>query len=52
MMETEDTYWTPLKMDEPVVGDYMATGENCYVPTENDTLLGYLADEQILELFE
>ena len=24
MMETEDTYWTPLKMDEPVVGDYMA----------------------------
>ena len=33
MMETEDTYWTPLKMDEPVVGDYMATGENCYVPT-------------------
>lgn len=36
MMETEDTYWTPLKMDEPVVGDYMATGENCYVPTEND----------------
>ena len=27
-------------MDEPVVGDYMATGENCYVPTENDTLLG------------
>ena len=46
MMETEDTYWTPLKMDEPVVG------ENCYVPTENDTLLGYLADEEILELFE
>ena len=32
-METEDTYWTPLKMDEPVVGDYMA-------------------DEEILELFE
>lgn len=28
MMETEDTYWTPLKMDEPVDGDYMATGEN------------------------
>lgn len=52
MMETEDTYWTPLKMDEPVVGDYMATGENCYVPTKNDTLLGYLADEEILELFE
>ena len=44
MMETEDTYWTPLKMDEPVVGDY--------IPTENDTLLGYLADEEILELFE
>ena len=52
MMETEDTYWTPLKMDEPVVGDYMATDENRYVPTENDTLLGYLADEEILELFE
>ena len=27
MMETEDTYWTPLKMDEPVVGDYMATSK-------------------------
>ena len=52
MMETEDTYWTPLKMDEPVVVDYISTGENCYLQTENDTLLCYLADEEILELFE
>lgn len=37
-------------MDEPVVGDYMATGENCYMPTENDSLLGYLTEQEIREL--
>lgn len=51
-MRTDGLYWTPLEMDEPVVGDYMATGENCYIPTENDTLLGYLTDEDIFKLFE
>lgn len=38
-------------MDEPVVGDYMATGENCYIPTENDAHLGYLTEQEIRELF-
>lgn len=47
----EDIYWTPLEMDEPVVGDYMATGENCYIPTENDAHLGYLTEQEIRELF-
>lgn len=50
-MKSKDIYWTPLKMDEPVVGDYMATGENCYIPTENDAHLGYLTEQEIRELF-
>lgn len=51
MNNMEDIYWTPLEMDEPVVGDYTATGENCYIPTENDAPLGYLTEQEIRELF-
>ena len=50
-MKSKDIYWTPLEMDEPVVGDYMATGENCYIPTENDAPLGYLTEQEIREFF-